>query len=99
MFKPLGFRVLVLPDKAKDQLKNDLIEIPDHILDKQRLDVDTGTIVGLGDQVWADIGNGAPWARLGDHVLYSKYGGKLVKDPESGVEYVLLNDKDILGLI
>jgi co-chaperonin GroES (HSP10) len=99
MFKPLGFRVLVLPDTAKDKLEPNMIEIPEAVLHKQRLDVDTGVVVGIGDQSWKDIGNGEPWAKVGDHILYSKYGGKLIKDPESGIEYVVLNDKDVLGLI
>lgn len=99
MLKPLGYRVLVLPDTTKEQLKNDLIEIPDSVLDRQRIEVTTGIVIGIGAQAWKDLADGEPWAKVGDHVVYAKHGGKLMKDPETEIEYVLLNDKDIIGLL
>ena len=99
MITPLGFRVLVLPDPAKEQLKTGMIEIPDAILERQRIEVTTGTVIGIGAQAWKDLSDGTPWAKVGDHIVYAKHGGKLLKDPETEVEYVLLNDKDVIGLI
>lgn len=99
MIQPLGYRVLVLPDAAKDQLKTDRIAIPDAVLDRQRVEVTTGNVVGIGKQAWKDLADGEAWAKIGDHIVYAKHGGKLIKDPETDVEYVLLNDKDVIGLL
>ena len=96
---PLGFHVLVKPDPVKEKMKSGLIEIPDEILHKERIAIDTGTLVGIGACAWKDLGEGTPWANVGDRVIYAKYGGKFVKDPNTEEELVLLNDKDIIGLV
>ena len=59
-----------------------------------------GTIVALGPYCWMmpDFGYGTPdwkpWAKVGDKVMFSKYGGRIIKAP-SGDEYYLCNDDDI----
>lgn len=97
--KPSGFHILVKPDPAKDAFKSETIAIPDAVLEKQRLEVTTGTLIGIGAQAWIGLGNSEPWAKVGDHIIYSKYGGKLMEDPVSGETLVLLHDKDLLGLV
>jgi len=39
------------------------------------------------------------WAKVGDRVYYSQYGGKFVVDPTTEEEYVMMNDEDIMGVI
>ena len=97
--RPAGFCILIRPDPAKDALKNDKIVIPDSVLDRQRLEVNSGIIVDVGSQAWKGLGDGQPWAAVGDHVIYAKHGGKLVTNPETNEELVLMNDKDIIGLL
>jgi co-chaperonin GroES (HSP10) len=99
MIKPLGFCILVKPDPVKDQLKVGMIEIPDEVLNRQRIEVTTGHIIGIGPKAWKDLADGEPWASVGDHVVYAKHGGKIIEDPETGEKNVLLNDKDIIGLL
>lgn len=90
---------MVKPDPAKNAFKSDSIAIPDSVLDKQRLEVTTGVLVGIGAQAWIGLGNSEPWAKIGDHIIYSKYGGKLMEDPTSGETFVILNDKDLIGFV
>lgn len=97
MIHPVGYRVLVRTDDPKQALKNELIEIPEHIQEAQRIDVNTGVVVGLGPQCWVDVGDGSKWADVGDHIIYVRYGGKRIEDPETGEWFILLNDKDIIG--
>lgn len=97
--KPAGFCILVKPDAPKEQLKNNLIEIPTTVLERQRLEVNTGILLDIGSQAWKGLGNSQPWANIGDHVIYAKHGGKLIKDPDTEEEFVLLNDKDIIGFV
>lgn len=101
MIIPVGFCVLVRPDPIKKQFNNDKIAIPDNILEQQRFNVDTGIVLSIGDLAWKGIegGVGNPWAIPGDHVVYAKYGGKVLEDDERGEKVVLLQDKDILGVI
>lgn len=99
MIIPVGFLVLVKPDAPKDKLKNDKIFIPDNIMDKERLAVDTGTLIAVGSKAWKDQADGEPWAKIGDHVIYAKYGGKVLVDPETEEKFIVLQDKDIIGLL
>ena len=97
--KPVGFCVLVRPDPVKDGFKTEKIAIPDSVLDKMRVEVTTGILVAVGNMAWKGIVDGTPWAEVGDHVVYAKYGGKLMEDPETGEKLVLLLDKDIIGVL
>jgi len=38
-----------------------------------------------------------PWANVNSHVIYAKYGGKIIEDPVTGEKLILLQDKDIIG--
>ncbi len=60
-----------------------------------------GTVVALGPYCWMmpDFGYGTPdwkpWVKEGDKVMFSKYGGRIIKSPTTGEEYYLCNDDDI----
>lgn len=100
--RPLGFGVLVKPDPLENDLKqspDSKIVIPDSVKDRQRIEISTGIIVGIGAAAWRDLADGQPWANVGQRVLFAKYGGKLFKDPKTNEDYVLLQDRDILMLI
>lgn len=68
-----------------------------------------GTIAAVGPQAWWAFSTGIqalaprpalePWAVVGDTVMYSRYAGKEIYDPEDGAEYYLLNDEDILAVL
>ena len=97
--QPAGWYILVKPDPAVDAIKADMIAIPDAVLDRQRLETNTGKLVAVGAQAWQGLANSEPWAKVGDHVMYAKHGGKLYKDPKTNEELVLLNDRDIIGIL
>lgn len=97
--QPVGFCVLVRPDPVKETFKSDMIAIPDAVLEKLRIATTSGMLLAVGNMAWKGIVDGTPWAKVGDHVVYAKYGGKLIEDPVTGEELVLLLDKDILGVI
>lgn len=99
MIQPKGFTILVRPDAAKNQMKTEMIEIPQMVLDRERHEVTTGIIVAVSPLAWKGILDGTPWAEVGSHVIYAKHGGKNVEDPETGEKFILLIDKDVLGII
>ena len=98
MVKPVGFCILVKPDAVKEKQNEGLIKLPDAVTDKWRFEVDTGTLIAVGNMAWKGIVDGTPWAKVGDHVFYAKYGGKVVEDDKTGEKVILLQDKDILGV-
>ena len=93
----LGHRVLIKPFDIEKETKSGIVIIQN---DKRELAAqEYGTIVDIGPTAWKDFGN-IPWAQVGDKVVYSKYGGKIVFEPgelDVNKYFVILNDEDILA--
>ena len=95
--RAVGHRVLVKPDDIEVKTEAGLFIVQDER--REFVAQEYGTIVDIGPSAWLDF-PGGPWASIGDRVIYSRYGGKLVREP--GVtdikdNYVILNDEDILA--
>lgn len=97
MLKVCGHYVLIRPDEVEEKSKEGIIlGTPSEFKKESRARV-IGTVEQIGQFAWSD--DPEPWAEIGDKVVYSKYGGTFVTDPGSGVEYVVLNDIDIIVTI
>ena len=101
MISPVGYCVLIRPDTPKEVSKSSVIAIPDSVSDQWRISVDTGTVVGIGDLAWKGLqgGDGTPWAKKNDRVIYAKFGGKVMQDEETKEKFILIADKDVLAII
>ena len=86
--KPLGDRVLVEPLEADTKTASGII-IPDNAKEKPQ----KGTIVA--------VGNGKKdeplTVKVGDVVLYGKYGGTELK--LEGKDYLMMRESDILAIV
>lgn len=96
MIEVCGHRVLLKPKDVEKVTKGG-IYIPDTIAEKERLATTVGRVVGIGPTAWYDF-PGEPWCKVGDLVMYGKYGGKMVDAPD-GNKYVLINDEDCLAIV
>ena len=87
-FKPLADRVLVEPAVAETKTASGII-IPDNAKEKPQ----KGTIVA--------VGNGKKdeplTVKVGDTVLYGKYGGTELK--LEGKDYLMMRESDILAIV
>ena len=98
---PCGHRVLVRPDKVEEtdetysRAKAAGIALLERDLRLDQISVDKGIVIDLGATAFKDFG-GDPWCAIGDTVAYARHGGKLVKDPSTGEQFLLLNDEDII---
>lgn len=70
--------------------------------ERERAGQSFGTVAAVGELAWQDYDRFASaergwhqWAKVGDRVSFARYAGKFIVDPETGVEYVVLNDNDI----
>jgi len=92
-FKPMGDRVLVHPIEAEEVKKGGII-IPDSAKEKPQ----EGKVVALGTGKKDDDGKALPFeVKVGDRVLFSKYGGTEVKVDDE--DYLIMREDDILGVI
>ena len=90
--KPLEDRIVVQANDAESTTASGLV-IPDTAKEKRQ----EGTVLAVGPGRFED-GNRVPLdVKVGDKVLYSKYGGTEVK--YAGEEYLVLSARDVLAVI
>src|SRR6266576_2763468 len=91
--KPLEDRIVVKPNEGEEMTSSGLV-IPDTAKEKPQ----EGTVVAAGPGRWNDDGTGrvALDVKVGDTVIYSKYGGTEVK--VDGDEYLILSARDVLAV-
>ena len=92
MIKPLGDRVVVKPSPQEEKTKGGIV-LPDTAKEKpqkgQVVAVGQGKLLENGQRVALEV-------KVGDKVIYSKYGGTEVK--VDGEEYLILRESDILAV-
>lgn len=105
MITPLIHRILVRPERLEDfnkdiqRAKNMGLVIPElEDMKRAQASVDRGVVVALGETAYRDY-EVEPPIKEGDVVTYARFAGKLIEDPESGIEYVCLNDEDLICVI
>lgn len=91
-FKPVGNRIVVEPTEEEADISAGGIYIPDTAKERPQ----EGTVVAVGPGKLADDGKTrvALEVKVGDVVVYSKYGGTEYK--EGDIEYLVLRDDDVL---
>ena len=92
--KPLEDRIVVQPLDAEQTTASGLV-IPDTAKEKPQ----EGEVLAVGPGRWNDDGDERiPLdVKVGDRVLYSKYGGTEIK--HGGEEYLILSARDVLAVI
>ncbi len=99
MIKAPGYRLMVRPDEIKKETASGiLIEYAENEKLEKGARV-TGTVVSIGPECWDQHKGNTPWCAIGDQIFWAKYAGKQVVDPETQIDYVILNDEDVVGVI
>jgi len=95
-WKPLEYRILVLPDLVEEKTKGGII-LPSSTQDDMQGAKTTATIIGFGakafdDGTWKDI------PKVGDKIIIPSYCGYILNSEQSkdGKEYRVILDRDIL---
>jgi chaperonin GroES len=93
MLKPLGDRIVVKPLEAETATAGGII-LPDTAKEKPQ----RGEVLAVGPGKLLDSGKlSAVDVKVGDKVVYSKYGGTEIK--VGGEEVVILRGDDVLGVL
>jgi chaperonin GroES len=93
MLKPLGDRIIVEAITAEEKTRGGIV-LPDSAKEKPQ----EGKVVAVGPGKLLDSGKTAAMdVKVGDRVVYSKYGGTEVK--VNGSEYIVLRQDDVLGVV
>lgn len=92
--KPLADRVIVKPSDVVESKTTGGIIIPDTAKEKPQ----EGEIVSVGKGKLDEDGKPIKMnVKVGDKVLYSKYGGTEIK--YEGEDYLIMSESDILAII
>src|SRR5438128_5993220 len=89
--KPLEDRVVVKPSEEEETTASGLV-IPDTAKERPQ----EGQVVAVGPGRFEDGARIPMDVKVGDKVLYSKYGGTEVKI--DGIEYLVLSARDVLAV-
>lgn len=90
--RPLEDRIVVKPIEAEEKTKSGIV-LPDTAKEKPM----QGEVIAVGPGRYED-GKRVPMdVKVGDRVIYSKYGGTEVKI--EGEEYIILSLRDVLAII
>ena len=91
--RPLGDRVLVKPEKAEQKTASGL-----YISSGAQEKPQRGEVIAVGAGKLDDKGERIPVdVKVGDVVIYGKYGGNEVKI--DGEEYLIMRDSDIYAVV
>ncbi|OGO24164.1 MAG: co-chaperone GroES [Chloroflexi bacterium RBG_16_50_9] len=89
--QPMGERVLVKPIEKEEKTKSG-IYLPDTVKEKPQ----EGQVIAVGPGKMSEDGKRiAMDIKVGDRVLYAKYGGTEIKVDD--VEMIILRESDILA--
>lgn len=91
--KPLGDKLVVKPISAEQKLASGIV-LPDTAKEKPQ----QGEVLAVGSGRVLENGNRIPLeVKVGDKVLYSKYGGTEIKIDEE--DLLILNERDIHAIL
>ena len=93
--KPLDDRIVVKPNEAEQTTASGLV-IPDTAKEKPQ----QGEVLAVGPGRWSDdkgTGTAALDVKVGDTVLYCKYGGTEVTI--DGDDLLILTSRDVLAIV
>ena len=96
--KPTGWRILVLPYKAKEKTKGGII-LSDKTVTESQIATNCGLVMDIGPDAYNDKDKfpHGPWCKKKDWVLFARYAGSRIYI--DGGELRILNDDEILGTI
>lgn len=102
MIEPVLHRILIKPEDVQQTKYK--TEIPGFVVagdqkDREQKGVDRGTVVRCGPTAFNDYNSANP-LNVGDEIVFAKFAGKEVVDPESPDEkFVLINDEDVIAIL
>ncbi len=90
--EPLGDRVVVKPLEAQEEVRGGII-LPDTVKEKPQ----EGEVLAVGPGRLEDGKRQAMDVKVGDKIIYAKYGGTEIKDGAD--DLLILRESDILARV
>lgn len=92
--EPIGYRIIgVVEDLGETASKGSKIVIPENVRAKEKLATQVAYVKLIGPKAF----DGEPVLEIGDRIMYGKYAGVRVDDPDTGEQLIILNDEDVIA--
>ena len=66
---------------------------------REKVGTQIGTVIAIGNTCWkafdGDSFHWEPWCVVGDRITFARYAGKIVEDPVTKEEFMIINDEDV----
>lgn len=101
--KAVGILLIVIPDPVEKTTKSGIVLATDEKLERGA--TESGVVYDVGAEAFRSYNRAAgftqyvPWVKPGDHIYFSRYAGKWVKDKKSEVMLLIIRDEDVCGLV
>jgi co-chaperonin GroES (HSP10) len=98
--RPVGWRVAVLVLTIPEKSAGGVILVDDS-REARSLASPQGVVVGVGETAYKDparFPENRPWVKVGDRVLFQKYGGRMFQ-LRTGQHVAILNDTEFAGVV
>lgn len=98
--KPCGNRVVIRVKEFEEKTKGGIIAVSNvGIKGAHQRANQIATVVQIGKDAWIDLGDGAPWAEVGDLVLVARHSGEYLPEGEGDPLLRTINDNDIIDVL
>lgn len=102
--KLISFQVLVKPFDVKEEdptlsaAKRLGLTLTGDSLEREQKSVDKGTVVSWGPTAFNEYNIPVPF-EVGDQIVFAKFAGKEVVDPETNEKFVVILDQDCIAIL
>lgn len=105
MIDPVNHKIVIKPFKItetdntyKSAIAAGIVLVDEDKRRREQAAVDQGTVVAIGPTVFKDF-NSEGTLKVGDEIVYAKYAGKEVEDPETKEMLTIINDEDVVAIL
>ena len=105
MIEPVSHRIVVKPFDImesdavyKSAKASGIVLSGEDKLKREQAGVDRGTVIAMGPTVFKDF-ECPNTINVGDDIVYAKYAGKEVEDPETKEMFTIINDEDVVAIL
>lgn len=88
---PKGVAILVRPYEVQE--KTSAIVLPETVRAREVMAETRAVVIAIGPEAWKDESQAR--AQIGSHVMLTRFAGIMAVGPKDGVQYRLINDRDI----
>lgn len=107
VIEPAGNKILIRRDKLEDHdptykaIKTAGLVLPeteDHL--RRQAAMDRGKVISMGPTAFKDpYFLEQRWCEVDDFIIFPQYAGKAVKNHETGEDFILINDADVVAIL